>query len=227
MRVDCTQCGKVIQIPPEKVPDRPFAFACPACQHRLKVEPPAAADAPVPVGATVAGSAPSPDVLEEVAPTSAVGQPEVAPLKTHERQLLATISPLAFIVELDAPTGNDLDASLEALGIQEIRRFQDLEQAIEQLLETEVGILVISVAKAAAPPFEPLEALAKIPSRMRRRIFVVLMAGNVKSLDGQVAFFLQVNCIINAGETQRHGGYLQRALLYHLKLYQHWSLDPS
>ncbi len=213
MRVDCTHCGKVINIPPQKVPDRAFAFACPACQGRITVEPASGS------GGDAASADPPSGDDATILP--------VPSLKSHERQLMSSLAPLAYVVELGCSTDPALDADLEALGMQEILRFGDLESAVQSLLETEVGILVIAVPKAAAPPFEPLQPLATIPSRMRRRTFVVLTAGNVTSLDGQVAFFLQVNCLINSNEIGRRRSHLQRALLHHLKLYQHWTIDPT
>lgn len=240
MRVECSSCGKGIQIPPEKVPNRPFAFACPKCQNRIKVGADDPGDETRPVFSqetpSPAATAESIDLAPPITPTAAAPTPvapsaqptlQSLPLKPHEQQLLAAIMPVAFIVELGAPTGPDLDADLQAFGMQDLRRFSDLDEAVQQLLETEIGILVISVPKAKAPPFDLLEPLGKIPARMRRRVFVVLQAGNVTSLDGQVAFFLQVNCLINSGEPDRRRNHLQRALLYHLKLYQHWELDAT
>lgn len=238
MRVDCGQCGKVINIPPDKVPDRTFAFACPACGERITVELPAAggpaeggsvADQPTGAVSPSSGHPAAESAAESTVSAAAAAAPDLPPaaLKSHERELLAGLAPLAYVVELGCATDAALDADLEAMGMQEIQRFQDLEAAVQHLLETEVGILVIAVPKAAAPPFEPLQPLATIPSRMRRRTFVVLTAGNVASLDGQVAFFLQVNCLINSNETGRRRSHLQRALLHHLKLYQHWTMDPA
>lgn len=240
MRVDCSQCGKVINIPAEKVPERAFAFSCPACQGRITVEPPAAAAeiaaSPPSVGVAKADQAEGSPTSHEASqpadvPTSAMAGADThqpAPgLKGHERELLASLAPLAYVVELGCSTDGALDSDLEAMGMQDIQRYQDLDSAVQNLLETEVGILVIAVPKAAAPPFEPLQPLATIPSRMRRRTFVVLTAANVTSLDGQVAFFLQVNCLINSNEIDRRRGHLQRALLHHLKLYQHWTMDPA
>lgn len=259
MRVECSSCGKGIQIPPEKVPNRPFAFACPKCQNRIKVEPPGStpppttevslsevesavseAGSPAPQADEIGdetrpvfGNAPPsavPEVGETQGPAATASPAPVAkplPLKPNEQRLLASIMPVAFVVELGAPTGPDLDADLQAFGMQDIRRFNDLDEAVEQLLETDIGILVISVPKAKAPPFDLLEPLGRIPARTRRRVFVILEAANVTSLDGQVAFFLQVNCLINSGEADRRRNHMQRALLYHLKLYQHWELDAT
>jgi hypothetical protein len=81
---------------------------------------------------------------------------------------------------------------------------------------------LIWMDKAAPPPCKPLEPLHKLPMDVRRRTFIVLMADNVRSLDGQVAFYLQVNCLVNSQEIPRLPSLLRRALLHHLRLYRAW-----
>ena len=66
-----------------------------------------------------------------------------------------------------------------------------------------------------------------IPYPVRRRIFVALTASNVATLDGMVAFMLQVNCLIKSSDLPRLPYYLRRAVLHHLRLYQHWEMEAG
>ena len=73
-----------------------------------------------------------------------------------------------------------------------------------------------------------------LASRIKRLVvpflfgtFVVLMAGNLKSLDGQTAFYLQMNCLVNSQETARIPVNIQRALLFHLRHYRYWHLQEE
>ncbi|MEM9597038.1 MAG: zinc-ribbon domain-containing protein [Acidobacteriota bacterium] len=231
MRITCHSCGKQIDIPDEKVPDRPFSLACPACAERIAVDPtqmaaPAAAP-PVPETAgpgagspPAAGNAPA----DEAAPRdSGGGNESLAPLRPSDRKLLADLPALAYVVQLGSTLPPNLDDALRHLGIDEIRHGSDLEATCSEILETGAGVLVVALDKAPPPPCEPLDPVYRLPPDQRRSTFVALVADNVRGLDGQVAFYLQVNCVLNAKEPL--ASRLRRAVLHHLRLYRHWNED--
>lgn len=125
------------------------------------------------------------------------------------------------------PPSANLGADLERLGMEDVRNFKSLDDALDVLLDSGAGILVIVMDKASTPPCAPLEPLERLSYAERRRTFVVLMANNVKSLDGQVAFFLQVNCLINTQDAGRFSALVRRALLHHLQLYRYWKIEAG
>lgn len=245
MRIDCEHCGKAMQVPDEKVPDRAFTLTCPGCQNKITVDP-HAAQAPATAAPTPPPAAPAP------APTQSPQAPAPAPpgpsddfhaeaptdssldstgthsvgglraLRSNEVELLEQLTPIALVVDLDVAPDAAVDAQLKLAGMKEISHVSSLAEAVDRAEELEAGMLVIRMAKAPAPPCEPLEPLYRMPSRARRRTFVVLMADNVRNLDGQVAFYLQVNCLLNSQETAGLSVPLRRALLFHLKHYRHW-----
>ena len=59
-----------------------------------------------------------------------------------------------------------------------------------------------------------------LPPRERRRVFAVLVASNVKTLDGNLAFLYQVNLLLNRQHLQQAPGILYAALRSHQRLYQ-------
>lgn len=204
MRVDCEHCGKALQVPDDKVPDGAFTLTCPGCREKIRVDP-------APETATSAH-----DVEHDG---------ELRSLRGHEVELLDSLSPVAFVAHLEGGEGGDhsaLNAQLKTLGMKEIRHFGDLAQACERAEEAEAGILLVRMTKAPAPPCEPLEPIYKLPFKARRRTFVALVADNVRTLDGQVAFYLQVNCLVHGSELPRLAVPLRRALLHDLRLYRHW-----
>ncbi len=218
MRVTCQHCGKALSISDDKAPPRPFQLTCPGCQQRFVVaadrvaadrvetesDPPAAPEAPAPAESA-----------------------ELPKLRRADRELLASMVPEAFIVDLGQSPLSSLAGDLERLGMESVRHFTSLEEALEVLADTGAGILVIRMDRASAPPCEPLEPLESLGYAERRRIFVVLVADNVKSLDGQVAFFLQVNCLVNSRDAPRFGNLVRRALLHDLRLYRHWPAESG
>ncbi len=151
---------------------------------------------------------------------------EMPKLRRADRELLSGIIPGAFVVNLGQPIAR-LETELERIGMEEVRSFTSLEEALDVLSDSGAGILVIRMGKASAPPCEPLEPLDSLSYAERRKTFVVLVADNVKSLDGQIAFFLQVNCLINTRDAGRFGGLVRRALLHHLRLYRHWTIETA
>ncbi len=64
-------------------------------------------------------------------------------------------------------------------------------------------MLLVRVDKAAPPPFEALRPIYRLPAEIRRRVFVALLADNVRSLDGQAAFYLQLNCVLSSQEMEK------------------------
>ena len=68
------------------------------------------------------------------------------------------------------------------------------------------------------PPYAPLEPLVTLPPRERRRTFAVLVASNVKTLDGNLAFLYQVNLLLNRQHVPQAAGILYSALRSHQRL---------
>lgn len=247
MRIDCDSCGKAMQVPDEKVPDRAFTLTCPGCQNKITVDPAAkpASEEPAPTAppaaapAAPAPAATAPAATAPPAPAPASPSPATNPgaalestgahavgglraLRSNEVELLEQITPLALVVDVDVAPDESIDMQLKLAGMKDIHHLASLSEAVERAEELEAGMLVIRMSKAPAPPCEPLDPLYRMPSRARRRTFTVLMADNVRTLDGQVAFYLQANCLINAQETAGMAVALRRALLFHLKHYRHW-----
>ena len=222
MRVTCQHCGKALSISDDKAPPRPFQLTCPGCQKRFVVAADrVAADRVAAESVAAESDPPAPEMPEPAEAT------ELPKLRRVDRELLSTIVPEAFIVDLGQSPLPSLVGDLERLGMEEIRHSTSLEEALEVLADTGAGILVIRLDKASAPPCQPLEPLEGLSYGERRQIFVVLVADNVKSLDGQVAFFLQVNCLVNSRDAPRFGALVRRALLHDLRLYRYWPVDSG
>ena len=148
-------------------------------------------------------------------------------LRPIDRQLLSGVAPAAYVVHLEVEPTRHFDNTLRQLGLSDVQHFQSLEEATTALEDSEAGILMIRMHRCPAPPCEPLAPLHALSFAARRRTFVVLEAENVKTLNGQVAFFLQVNCLINRQDSNRLGELVLRALLFRLRLYQHWDLEAD
>lgn len=252
MKVVCEHCGKPLNLPDDKIPDRPFTVACPACKGRLHIDPaayedpgdatravvpeaapnwPAAAPAAAPAPATFSPPAPAEPVFgtssRPRSPHDTGSLTRITPLTPADQALLEHFPPVALVASLGLPPAPELTELLRAIGMEEVRHYTDLQEACQEALEADVGILLLRVDKAAPPPFEALTPVYKIPAEIRRRVFVALLAENVRSLDGQAAFYLQVNCVLSSQEMDSFPIKLRRALLHHLRLYRYWSGEET
>lgn len=215
MQVACDHCGKELRLPPEKVPDGAFTLKCPACGEKFHVDPSAEPAA---------------------APGQAFAKPDDAstgsfePLRRllpKEQELLDRLVPVAFLVEEPGGVGEQVAEALKLLGMREIVRFGTVAEAVEALGETEASLLLIEMSKAPPPPCPPLEPLRQLGPQVRRRTFVALAAKNVRSLDGQVAFYLEVSCTLSLQDLPSLPQNLRRALLHQLRLYRHWDATEA
>jgi hypothetical protein len=239
MRVVCEHCGRQLNLPDDKVPDRPFTMTCPGCKGKLHIDPKAVAGEnsgdetrnaypePVPAAHAAAGEqvwSPNGGARQR-SPHDTGSLTRLTALAPADQQLLDRASPLALVASLGLPPAPELTELLQSVGMEEVRHFSDLAEACEEAAEADVGVLLIRVEKATPPPFDALTPVYKLPAEIRRRVFVALLAENVRSLDGQAAFYLQINCVLSSQEMESFPTKLRRALLYHLRLYRYWAAE--
>ncbi len=242
MLIACEHCHKQLNLPDEKIPDRPFAIKCIHCKQRLQIDPanpptPQAAAPPPQAAPPAAAPAPPAAPTGTTAPMAAqlaapaapwAGQfKRLPPLHGVESQVFSKLYPVGGIVDLGTGDAPWMEPALGELGIRDVETFVSLEAMVEKLREIELGVLLIRVDKASLPPFEPLKPLYQLPLSLRRKTFVALLADNLRSLDGQLAFFLQMNCLVNAREIEKVPSVLRRAILFHLKHYRFWIDDQE
>ena len=217
MRITCDSCGRALELPDAKVPNRRFSVACPSCQHKIAVDPTATAPGPGAPGPIAPGPpAPGPP------PQPAADAGELRPLRGPDRELLESRPMAAVIAHQDVAVDPRLETELQRLDFREIHHCSSLDEACAVVRENDVSLLLVHLHKASAPPCEPLEPIYRLDFEQRRSVFVALLADNVKTLDGQVAFYLQVNCLIATADVPNLAPHLRRALLHDLRLYRHW-----
>jgi len=200
MLITCNHCNRQLTLPDEKVPDKAFALTCPSCKGRIQVDP----------------------TLADEVDTSGFGFERLTKLHDYEQTLMSRLYPAGIVANLSSGPSDHLVATLKFVGIDQVELEKDLEGVTETMTDSQVSILLIAIDKATAPPCEPLQPIQRLPLEIRRRTFVALVAPNVRSLDGQTAFYLQMNCLFNAGEVTTIPRNLQRALLFHLRHYRYW-----
>jgi len=229
MRIQCDHCPQELDLPDDQIPTQRFSVTCPTCSQKLLIDPPAVAAA-----RQAMSEAPPSEPTPETGPAEMAAPPEpsaeqpasteLPPLRGLDRELIEAHTQAALIVHLDHPADERLDPELRRLGFQEIYHASDLEAAGELTQEVDLDFMLIRMQSVPAPPCPPLAPVYKLPFDLRRKMFVAVIADNVKTLDGQVAFYLQVNCLIQSAEPAL-AAKLRRAHLHDLRLYRHWHVD--
>lgn len=200
LRVTCQHCQRTTVVDSDKLPDQPVSFRCPGCQNKILVDKrklQAGADADRSTGPLVT----TPESPLEMA------------LPPGE-----TIPP-GFLIAEDAEAGAQVRRTLEPYDCT-LEPFADAAAARERVLQEPPPLLVYVADAVSKPPYAPLEPLVTLPPRERRRTFAVLVASNVKTLDGNLAFLYQVNLLLNRQHVVQAPGILYAALRSHQRLYQ-------
>ena len=198
-----------------------MSFRCPGCQNKILVDKrkllagadSASASAPV---AAPAAAASTPNASADRSSGPLVVTPE-SPLEMALPP--GETIPPGFLVAEDAEAGAQLRRALEPYDCT-LEPFADAAAARERALQEPPPLLVYVADAVSKPPYAPLEPLVNLPPRERRRTFAVLVASNVKTLDGNLAFLYQVNLLLNRQHVAQAPGILYAALRSHQRLYK-------
>jgi hypothetical protein len=247
LRVTCQNCQRVTVVDSDKVPDQPVSYKCPACQSKVVIDkrkllaaeretadpsatvalasmapPPAAQPAPARASAPApAAGPPAEPPAERAAAADRSSGPLVVPPDSMLEMALPpgeTLPPGLLVAE-DRETGAQLRRILEPYDCN-LEVIVDAAAARERALQDPPPLLIYVADAVTKPPFAPLEPLVGLPPRERRRSFFVLVAGNVKTLDGNLAFLYQVNLLLGRSHLSQAPGILYSALRAHQRLYR-------
>jgi len=234
LRVTCPQCQRVTVLDSEKVPDQPVSYRCPSCQTKIVVDKRRLLAGGGDTAAALAGIHAAADAVAAVPPPAANAETPAAngASASAPQQAAAATDP---VLELTLPPGESLppcilvaEDRVTAAQLQRvlepfdtaIETFTDVAAARERVLQ-EPPPLVIWVAGAVSkPPYAALDALAGLPPRERRAILLVLVAENVKTLDGNLAFLYGANLLLGKRHLQQAPAILYSALRTHQRLYR-------
>lgn len=229
LRVTCQNCQRVTVVDSDKVPDQPVAYRCPACQSKVVIDKRKLLSAEADVAtapsigvASVGGSSGSgrASAADGGNGERSSGSLVVAPDALLEMTLPPGESiPPGFLVAEDREVGAQLRRQLEPYDCT-LESFADAAAARERALQEPPALLAFVADAVTKPPYGPLEPLVSLPPRDRRRVFMVLVASNVKTLDGNLAFLYQVNLLLNRQHVPQAAGILYSALRSHQRLYK-------
>jgi predicted RNA-binding Zn-ribbon protein involved in translation (DUF1610 family) len=196
IRITCTSCQKPLSLDESKLPMKEVAFPCPVCKVKLtvdrrKFENPAGEPAPAAMQPAMQQAAHDDD--------------------DHENEFGAK----ALIVGVDHPL---IRQSAKLIGYLPVHH-ADAAKAREFFNQELPQVVFVNPAQMTAPPLEAMGAIMSIIPAERRKSFFVLVADNLRTLDGNAAFLYGVNLVVATKDLGQFPQIFRDAHAAHERLY--------
>jgi hypothetical protein len=190
IRITCTNCQKPLSLDETKLPpDKEVAFPCPVCKTRLTVD---RRTLNVPPAETAAAA---PQNQED----------------DHENEFGAK----AIIVGKDDPT---LRQAAKLVGFLPVF-YGEPSKAREFFMQEFPQVVFIHPPQMTAPPLETMAPIISLIPADRRKSFFVLVADNLRTLDGNAAFLYGVNLVVSKKDLPQFPDIYREAYNAHERLY--------
>ena len=195
IRITCTSCQKPLSLDETKLPMREVGFPCPVCKAKLTVdrrtfESPAAQPVAVPQPAFHQGSHDDDD---------------------HENEFGSK----ALIVGSDHPA---IRQAAKLIGFLPVHHAEPVK-ARDFFNQELPQVVFLSPSQMTAPPLEAMGPIMSIVPVERRRSFFVLIADNLRTLDGNAAFLYGVNLVVATKDLGQFPQIFRDAHSAHERLY--------
>jgi hypothetical protein len=169
---------------------REVIFPCPACKAALTVDRRTAGQAAAPAPSV---SPPSPKPAASPLPPQAAEPPPAPPSEEESQAILEDdLMAKALVVGVDSPAARQ---AAEALGFRPVH-FPTVEACREYYLQEYPSLVFLCPSQITRPPLEELAPMVNIGPSDRRRGFFILLADGLRTLDGNAAFFYNVNLVV-------------------------------
>lgn len=201
IRITCTSCQKPLSLDETKLPMREVSFPCPVCKAKLSVDR-SKLDAAGEAAAETAAPAPA-------APAAP------APASHEEDDHANEFGSKALIVGADHPA---LRQASKLIGFLPVHH-ADAVKAREFFNQELPHVVFINPPQLTAPPLESMAAITSVVPSERRKSFFVLIAENLRTLDGNAAFLYGVNLVVAAKDLPQFPQIYREAYTSHERLY--------
>jgi hypothetical protein len=198
IKITCTSCQKPLSLDETKLPMKEVSFPCPVCKVKLIVDrrnlPGEQAAAPANEPAGAAG----------------------ADSDDHENEFGSK----AFIVGSDNAA---LRQAAKLIGFLPVY-FATAEQARDRFMQEAPPVIFLHPAQITPPPLDVMQPIIGLMPADRRKSFFILVADNLRTLDGNAAFLYGVNLVVAPKDLQSFTQIYKDAYGYHERLYSSMNL---
>ena len=192
--ITCSSCHKPLSIDESKLPMKEVGFPCPSCKARLTVD-----------RRTLGGSH-SPASPPPPAASTAEDASEDDDHQYGDK---------ALIVGADTPA---MRQAAKSLSLQPIH-FPTVQACRDFFLQEYPPVVFLSPSQLTPPPLEEMQPITSVSPADRRKGFFVLVADNLRTLDGNAAFLYGVNLVVANKDLGSMPRIYRDAHNYHQKLY--------
>lgn len=206
IRITCTSCQKPLSLDETKLPMREVSFPCPVCKAKLSVDRSK-------LDAAGAAAADAPAAPPPAAAASAAAAP--APASHEEDDHANEFGSKSLIVGADHPA---LRQASKLIGFLPVHH-ADAVRAREFFNQELPQVVFLNPPQLTAPPLESMAAITSVVPSERRKSFFVLIAENLRTLDGNAAFLYGVNLVVAAKDLPQFPQIYREAYTSHERLY--------
>lgn len=227
MTTACPQCSMTLSLDDTRLPSEPFTVVCPRCRQSVTITPPPRQDAVLAdVGA--GGPAGDSDLLRGLSALLAgalkQSQPQKLDIDKWERRRVV------LCVE-DAQHRDRIRTQLDPARY-ELLHPNLAAEAVEILHESRAEAIVLS------PNFDPdhqggatmMQCVSRLTPQARRRMYVVLLSSQLRTLDTYLAFANGVNLTVHPEDIDSFQSIFERSVRDFNELYRPFNkasgIDP-
>ena len=193
VKITCSSCGKQLQIDETKLPMKEVKFPCPHCKTNQFYD------------------------RSRVAGEAAADEAAVAPAVLDDDDDYG--KPKALLVGREVPAIRD---AVRSMGLVPLH-FATAEEAREAYYRDHPRLVILCPQQMTPPPLVEIGAMTSVSPTDRRRGFYVLVADNLKTLDGNAAFLYGVNLVIATKDVGSFRKVYRDSHDFHEKLYEHFN----
>ena len=197
IRITCTSCQKPLSLDETKLPMREVSFPCPVCKAKLTVDR---------------------RVMEGAADQTAPAPPPPAPAASashDDDDHVNEFGEKAVIVGADDAV---LRQAAKLVGFLPVY-FSEPQRAREFYMQEFPRMVFIHPPQMSAPPLEAMAPIISLVPSDRRKSFFVLVAENLRTLDGNAAFLYGVNLVVAKKDLPQFPDIYREAHAAHERLY--------
>lgn len=196
IRIVCTSCQKPLSLDESKLPMKEVAFPCPVCRTKLSVD-----------RTKLQGH----DAVAQ--PAEGGEQPHPAIHDAHDEA--DGVGAKALLVGEDSAA---LRQALKLIGFLPVY-FPAAQAARDYFAQEFPHCIVIHPAQMTQPPLQEMQPIVALAPADRRKTFIVLVADNLRTFDGNAAFLYGVNLVVATKDLPQFTQIHRDAMTYQERLY--------
>lgn len=199
IKITCTSCQKPLSLDETKLPMREVSFPCPVCKVKLVVDRRSLEAS----GGGTTAAAPEAPHITPAAPAD------------EEDDHANDLGEKALIVGKDDPA---LRQAAKLIGFLPVHHAEP-SKAREYYMQEFPQVVFVNPPQITPPPLDAMSPIISLTPIDRRKSFIVLVAENLRTMDGNAAFLYGVNLVVATKDVSQFPQIYRDARISHDRLY--------